>query len=63
MKNGFSIELKIILAAAVVMLAFFTAVIGVQIFKDNKEQVRFVYNSEQINSEPQVNTSLIFDEM
>ena len=62
MKKGFSVEFKIILAANVVMLAFFTAVIGVQIFKDNKENMRFVYNSEQINIDRGVNTYLIFDQ-
>lgn len=62
MKKGFSVEFKIILAATVVMLAFFTAVIGVQIFKDNKENMRFVYNSEQINIDRGVNTYLIFDQ-
>lgn len=63
MKNGFSIEFKIILAATVLLLAFLTAVIGVQIFKDNKETVRFVYNSEQVNTCAQVNTNLIFEEI
>ena len=62
MKKGFSVEFKIILAATVVMLAFFTAVIGVQILKDNKENMRFVYNSEQINIDRGVNTYLIFDQ-
>ena len=62
MKKGFSIEFKIIFAATVVMLAFFTAVIGVQIFKNDSKKLTFVYNSRKADIKPQVNICDIFEE-
>ena len=47
MKKGFSVELKIIFTAVVVLLALFTAVVVSQIFKNNNQNVTFVYNSAQ----------------
>lgn len=63
MKNGFSIEFKIILAVTAMMLAIVTVVVVQQIFKTNHKDVTFVYNSAQAETIPEVNISDIFSEM
>ena len=63
MKKGFSVEFKIIFAVTVVMLALVTAVVVRQIFKNNNRNVKFVYNSAQIESAAEVNISDIFSEI
>ncbi len=63
MKNGFSVELKIIFAAVVVLLTLFTAVVVSQIFKNNNQNVTFVYNSAQTEIADEVNTFDIFSEI
>ena len=55
MKKTFSIELTVIVAATVVMLSFFTAVIGLQIFSKNNENMTFVYNSVHSETQREVN--------
>ena len=60
MKQRFSSELKIILAATVIMLTLFTAVMGVQIFKNDEKNMTFVYNSARVESARQVNICDIF---
>ena len=57
MKKTFSIELKLIVAATVVMLSFVTAVLGLQIFSKNNENMTFVYNSARTESPYEVNIS------
>lgn len=63
MKNGFSVELKIIFTAVVVLLALFTAVVAVQIFRNNNEIVSFVYNSARTEAAAEVNIFDIFPEI
>ena len=63
MKNGFSIELKIIVAATVVMLMLFTAVVATQIFNKKQEDVTFVYNSTKAEIGTDINISDIFSEI
>ncbi len=60
MKKKFSAELKIMIAATVIMLALFTAVVAVQIFKNNSQNVTFVYNSARTEVTDEVNISDIF---
>ena len=63
MKKGFSVELKIILTAVVMLLTLFTALIGLQIFRNNNESVTFVYNSTRAEIMNEVNISDIFFEI
>lgn len=63
MKKGFSAELKIMIAAMVVMLALFTAVVAVQIFRNNSQNVTFVYNSACTEIATEVNIYDIFSQM
>ena len=63
MKQQFSCEFKIILVATVVLLAIFTAVVARQIFTDNAENVKFVYNSACADFVPEINNSDIFSEI
>ena len=60
MKNGFSVELKIIFTAVVVLLALFTAVVVMQVFRNNNEIVSFVYNSARTEAASEVNIFDIF---
>ena len=60
MKNGFSVELKIILTAVVMLLAFFTTVVGLQIFSKNNENMTFVYNSTHVEQTTEFNNFDIF---
>ena len=60
MKKGFSVELKIIFTAVVVLLALFTAVVVSQIFKNNNQNVTFVYNSAHTEIVAGVNIFDIF---
>lgn len=60
MKNRFSVELKIIFTAVVVLLALFTAVVVMQISQNNNEIVSFVYNSARMETMPEVNIFDIF---
>ena len=62
MKKGFSVELKIIFTAVVVLLALFTAVVAMQISQNNKENVTFVYNSASTEFATEVNIFDIFKE-
>ena len=48
MKNTFSVEFKIFLAAALAMLALATAVVVKQVFEADREEVIFVYNCHDI---------------
>ena len=57
MKKTFSIELKLIMAVTVVMLSFVTAVIALQIFSKNNENMTFVYNSVSPELPYEVNIS------
>ncbi len=63
MKKRISAELKIMIAAIVVMLALFTAVVATQIFKNNSQNVTFVYNSSRAEVTAEVNISDIFSRM
>lgn len=63
MKQQFSSEFKIILVATVVLLALFTAVVARQIFKDQSEDVKFVYNSACTDFVPDINNYDIFSEI
>ena len=60
MKKKVSAELKIMIAAMVVMLTLFTAVVVAQIFKNNSQNVTFVYNSASTEVTTEVNISDIF---
>lgn len=60
MKKGFSVELKIILTAVVMLLAFFTTVVGLQIFSKDNENMTFVYNSAHAEQVAEVNSFDIF---
>ncbi len=60
MKKKVSAELKIMIAAMVVMLTLFTAVVVAQIFKNNSQNVTFVYNSASTEAATEVNISDIF---
>ena len=62
MKKIFSIEFTVIVAATVVMLSLFTAVIALQIFSKNNENMTFVYNSTTQMMSDDVNISDIFSE-
>lgn len=59
MKQKFSVEFKIIIAAAVVLLAFVTVGVVHQIFGKNESDVKFVYNSTAPLSAYSVNISEI----
>lgn len=63
MKNNFSIELKVIVAAAAIMLALATAVVVRQVFEAEREEVKFVYNSTHFEEQYSVNNYDIFLEM
>ena len=63
MKKGFSVELKIIFTAVVVLLALFTAVVAMQIFGNNNENMTFVYNSASTEFATEVNIFDIFPEI
>lgn len=60
MKNRISVELKIIFTAVVVLLALFTAVVVMQVFRNNNEIVSFVYNSARTEAASEVNIFDIF---
>lgn len=60
MKKRLSAELKIMIAAMVVMLTLFTAAVAVQIFRNNSQNVTFVYNSACTEVTTEVNISDIF---
>ena len=63
MKQRFSSELKMILAATVALLVIFTAVVAHQIFKNKEENVKFVYNSATTDFVPEFNIYDIFSEI
>ena len=63
MKNKFSIELKIIFVATVVMLALITAVVANQMSFGRSDEVTFVYNSSKAETVTDINISDIFSEM
>jgi len=63
MKKKFSAELKIMIAVMVIMLALFTAVVVAQIFRNNSQNVTFVYNSACTDVADEVNISDIFTRM
>ena len=63
MKKKLSAELKIMLAAAVAMLALFTAVVAMQVFRNNNQNVTFVYNSARTEMTAEVNIFDIFSEI
>lgn len=63
MKKGFSVELKIIFTAVVVLLTLFTAVVAMQIFRNNNENVTFVYNSASTEFVSEVNIFDIFSKI
>lgn len=60
MKKTFSIELKIIFAAALTLLTIATVVVLNQVFSGNTENVKFVYNSSSEMMAEDVNISDIF---
>lgn len=60
MKKTFSIELKIIVAAALALLSIATAVVLGQVFGKDTENVKFVYNSSSEMMSDDVNISDIF---
>ncbi len=60
MKQRFSSEFKIILVATLIMLTLFTAVMGVQIFKNDEKNMTFVYNSARLETAHQINICDIF---
>ena len=60
MKNTFSIEFKIIFAAALAMLTIATIAVLGQVFGRDTETVKFVYNSSSETVENGVNNSEIF---
>ena len=62
MKKTFSIEAKIIIAAALALLTVATAVVLNQVFESSDENVKFVYNSSSKNIADGVNISEIFVE-
>lgn len=61
MKNKFSIELKIIFVATVVMLALITAVVANQMSFGRSDEVTFVYNSIEQKTTSEINISDIFE--
>lgn len=63
MKKKLSAELKIMLAAAVAMLALLTAVVAMQVFRNNNQNVTFVYNSACTEMTAEVNIFDIFSEI
>ncbi|MBQ7399030.1 MAG: hypothetical protein IJW06_01030 [Clostridia bacterium] len=63
MKKGFSVELKIIFTAVVVLLTLFTAVVAMQIFRNNNENMTFVYNSASTEFVSEVNIFDIFSKI
>ena len=60
MKNKFSIELKIIFVATVVLLALVTAVVANQMSYGRSDDVTFVYNSIEQKTAAEINISDIF---
>ena len=60
MKNTFSIELKVIMAASLALLGLVTAVVVNQVFDAEREQVKFVYNCACAEDHYSVNNYDIF---
>ena len=63
MKQRFSSEFKIILAATVVLLAIFTAVVARQIFRNKEENMKFVYNSATTDFVTELNIYDMFSDI
>ena len=60
MKKTFSIELKIMIVAALTLLTIATVVVLNQVFTRNTESIKFVYNSSSEMMSDDVNISEIF---
>lgn len=62
MKKTFSIEFKIMIAVTTLLLALATAVVVKQVFSEDREEVKFVYNSTSPEEQLMINNYDIFSQ-